>query len=530
MCIVAAGTNTIRANDSAVPPVTRLTKSYFPKFFPTCSPDGSRIVYSRHHDHRRAANKILMGLRIVHADGTGDRPLMPEFDAAVQIQEHAAFSPDGKRIYLSGGGNDTGNAAKDLFVCDVDEEFRATNLRKLVPGAGVQIGEQASPSPDGKELVVTDTSHNLWVVGSDGKGKRKLIQSAGNYCFQEHWSPDGEWIAFASDRDGNIEIYKIRRDGTELTRLTEHRGVDCRPRWSPDARWIAFVSNRTGNEDVYVMRADGSEVRNLTAHEAVDDHPAWSPDAKQLLFVSLRDGGFDFYQLPVPIDLQITSKPILAPPTSAQTGDLVAYYNFDADTGPLVKDHAGRNTMQLFDAKLLQKSGRGCLQLDGQKSYAACGNGSGLHLAGPMTAMFWVRPRSSKENGYMLSKQGFNVYLGPDSLPRFESRSAADTAWITLTGTHAAAPGKWTHVAIVFSPDAQLMSIFVDGKPAGEQARADGKLGGVEGFPLELGHYVASKSQRFAGELDEIRLYHRALTAAEIAEHAQQRGQVGVEE
>jgi concanavalin A-like lectin/glucanase superfamily protein len=233
----------------------------------------------------------------------------------------------------------------------------------------------------------------------------------------------------------------------------------------------------------------------------------------------------------VPEDLQVTSKPILSPqPAPAETGDLAAYYNFDKDAGPLIKDHAGRNTMQLFDAKLVQQDGRGCVQFDGQKSYAACGNGAALHLDGPMTASFWLKPLSSQGNGYILSKQGFNVYLGPDSVPRFETRTAADNAWVTLASSQAVPSGKWSQIAIVFSPDDKAMLIYVDGKPAGQMARTDGKLGAVTGFPLEFGQYVASKSQRFTGELDEIRLYRRALSAAEIADAVEeQRAKIGVD-
>ena len=523
VCAVAAS-----AAD-AVPAVERITRSYFSKFFLTYSPDGRRLVYSRHYDNRRAANKILMGLRIVDADGTGDRPLLPEYDAQVQIQEHAAFSPDGKRLYLSGGGNDTGNSSKDVFVCDIEADYQAAKLRKVIPTDGSRIGEQPGLSPDGAEIVATDPSHNLWIVGGDGQGKRKLIQSAGNYCFQPAWSPDGEWIAFASDRNGNIDIYKIRQDGTELTRLTDANSVDCRPKWSPDARWMAFVSNRTGNEDVYVMRADGTDVRNLTENLAVDDHPAWSPDGKQLAFVSMRDGGFDLYRMNVPADLQITNRPIKAAPPPIPVGDLVAHYNFDHDVGELVKDQAGTNTMQLFGAELVQTDGRGCLRFDGLDSYAACGNGRRLQLAGPMTLSLWLKIDSTKGNGYVLSKQGFNIYVGPDGAPRFETRSAADDAWITLAAQDKVAPAAWTHLAAVFSPEEKAVLIFVDGKLSGRQERTDGKLGAVQGFPLEFGHYVASKSQRLHGEVDEIRLYRRDLSAKEIAELARdQRSQVGV--
>jgi len=523
--------NGLTSAEDAAPAVERLTKSYYPKFFLTSTPDGSRLLYSRHYDNRRAANKILMGLRIVNADGTDDRPLMPQFDAQVQIQEHPTISPDGKRLYFTGGGNDTGNASKDIFVCELADDFQVASLKKLAEN-GPLIGEQPGLSPDGRELVATDVSHNLWVVGSDGKDRKKLIQSAGNYCFQQAWSPDGEWIAFASDRDGNIELYKIRRDGTALTRLTDDAGVDCRPKWSPDARWLAFVSNRSGNEEIYVMRGDGTEIRNLTQNSAVDDHPAWSPDGKRLSFVSLRDGGFDLYRLVVPVDLQITSKPIITPPSSpAETGDLVAAFNFDKDAGTQIKDQAGKNTLQLFNAQLVQRDGRGFVRFDGAKSTAACGNGSGLHLAGPMTISLWIRLAAASGNGYVISKHGYNIYVGPNRIPRFESRSAADNAWVTLPAKDALTIGEWMHVVAVFSAEEQVMRLYLDGKPTGELSRTDGKLGAVEGHPLEFGHYVASKSQFFSGDLDEIRLYRTALAEQEVLElHESQRRLVGVAE
>jgi hypothetical protein len=209
---------------------------------------------------------------------------------------------------------------------------------------------------------------------------------------------------------------------------------------------------------------------------------------------------------------------------------LVAAYNFDKDAGTFVKDHAGKNTMQLFDAQLIQKNGRGCLRFNGKSSYASCGNGASLHLAGPMTISLWVKIDSAKENGYVFSKQGINIYIGPDGLPRFETRSAADNAWVTLSAKDKITAGAWTHVAAVFSPEAKALLLFVNGKLSGQMERTDGKLGAVEGFPLEFGHYVASKSQRMSGDLDEARLYRRALSAEEIIRLTdEQRPQVGVD-
>jgi TolB protein len=75
--------------------------------------------------------------------------------------------------------------------------------------------------------------------------------------------------------------------------------MDYRPQWSPDGKWLAFTSNRDGNYEIYLMRPDGTELRNLTQHPALDDHAAWFPDGSGLAFVSTRDGGFDVYRMSV---------------------------------------------------------------------------------------------------------------------------------------------------------------------------------------------------------------------------------------
>ncbi|MGH2538376.1 MAG: TolB family protein [Candidatus Promineifilaceae bacterium] len=92
-------------------------------------------------------------------------------------------------------------------------------------------------------------------------------------------------IAFASDRNGNEEIYLMNADGTGVLNLTNHPAADGMPAWSPDGRKIAFASDRSGNEEIYVMDADGSNVTRLTYDAAHDEWPAWSPDGEQITFV-----------------------------------------------------------------------------------------------------------------------------------------------------------------------------------------------------------------------------------------------------
>lgn len=519
LCLLILATATCSQGADDPVPVIRLTTSHFSKFFLRYSPDGSHLVYCRHYANRRASGQVLQGLHIVRADGSHDRRLLTEYDRDVQIQEHPAWSPDGKRLVISGGGNDTANSAKDLFICDLDASYRATQLRKIIPGTSVNIGEEPCWSPDGKQLCAVSTAERLLVVDADGKNLSQILQVDGSYCHQPDWSPDGQWIAFATDRDGNVEVYKVRVDGTELTRLTNSPGLDSRPRWSPDGRWLTFTSNRDGNYDIFLMRDDGQSVRPLTRNRATDDHAAWSPDGKSIAFVSMRDGGFDLYRATVPDELQITNRPPVSRPEVA-AGDLILHYSFDdtARDSLKVTDLARRHTLDLQGARLTPTHGSqfNALTLDGASSFASAGNAVDLRMKGPFTISLWVNPEPGKGNGYLVSKHGWNIYLGSDLIPRFETRTAADQAWDTLSAKQPLPAGSWSFLACVFDPGAAKLRIYINGELSAESPRTDGAIGSVESFPLVFGHYVATRTQAFQGQLDEIRLDRRALSAADL--------------
>jgi hypothetical protein len=174
--------------------------------------------------------------------------------------------------------------------------------------------------------------------------------------------------------------------------------------------------------------------------------------------------------------------------------------------------------MQLTGARVVVEDGRGTLAFDGKTAHAVCGNAEALHLAGPLTISLWVRPDAVNGNGYLISKHGWNIYLGSDSVPRFETRTAADKDWDTLPATVPVKKDEWTFVAAVFDRERKKLAIFVDGTLSVERERTDGGIGAVRGYPLELGHYCASKTQQFKGRLDEVRLYSRVLSAKEIQE------------
>ena len=97
----------------------------------------------------------------------------------------------------------------------------------------------------------------------DGNNVRRLT----NHRSQDgdpSWSPDGRSIAFFSLRDDspeiagiNPEIYVMNADGGNVRRLTNHNAWDYVPSWSPDSRFIAFASKRDDNRDVYVIEGFG---------------------------------------------------------------------------------------------------------------------------------------------------------------------------------------------------------------------------------------------------------------------------------
>src|SRR5450755_5060672 len=87
------------------------------------------------------------------------------------------------------------------------------------------------------------------------------------------------------------DLWIANENGSGVQRLTDNQARDVFPRFSPDGNWIAFSSNREGNYDVYVIPAAGGEPRQLTFNSANDDVVGWTPDGKKVLFASTRAKG-----------------------------------------------------------------------------------------------------------------------------------------------------------------------------------------------------------------------------------------------
>lgn len=94
----------------------------------------------------------------------------------------------------------------------------------------------------------------------------------------------GDRIAFVYDND----LWLVGREGGSARRLTQAAGMEREPAFSPDGRWLAFSANYNGNTDVYVMPSEGGEARRLTWHPGNDVVRGFTPDGKSVLFETPR--------------------------------------------------------------------------------------------------------------------------------------------------------------------------------------------------------------------------------------------------
>src|SRR6266404_2654981 len=95
-------------------------------------------------------------------------------------------------------------------------------------------------------------------------------------------SKDKVVFAYAGD------LWTASREGGAARRLTSHVGDELYPKFSPDGKWIAFTGEYDGNPDVYVVPAEGGEPKRLTFHPSNDIVLGWTPDGKDILFRSDR--------------------------------------------------------------------------------------------------------------------------------------------------------------------------------------------------------------------------------------------------
>jgi Tol biopolymer transport system component len=157
--------------------------------------------------------------------------------------------------------------------------------------------EDPAWSPDGRHIVLArdldpvrgQVNYEIFTMTASGGDERNITNDPDPLDGLPNWSPDGQRIAFTSNRDGDAEIYTVNVDGWHVQQLTDNDTFDGAPNWSPSGRKLSFQSYRAGQLSIYTMRRDGGHQERLT-YDAPDAFAsAWSPDGCLIVYSSFAN-------------------------------------------------------------------------------------------------------------------------------------------------------------------------------------------------------------------------------------------------
>lgn len=196
-----------------------------------------------------------------------------------------------------------------IHRCGATGTFDVSTIR--TNGTGLQemlatATDESGPdwSNDGRLAMTSDETgdRDVYVMNANGSGLTNLTNDPSTDAYPA-FSPDGSRIAFISDRSGNFDLYVMDDDGSNVQQLTFGSADDGTggggwgggPSWSPDGRFLAFESDRTGDVEIFTLNVETGKLFRVTRHRGVDVNPAFSPDGSRIAFSSDRGGDFDIY-------------------------------------------------------------------------------------------------------------------------------------------------------------------------------------------------------------------------------------------
>src|SRR5512139_1507991 len=248
--------------------------------------------------NRIGPSKLM--LYVSNADGSGERPLLPP--TAVRDYD-ASFSADGKWFVFTSERDGEGDGQADIYRVRPD----GTGLERLTRDTSME--DAGVLSPDGSKLAYVSTkggarTANIWVMdlrtrkakNLTGDGKTEPHPTMNGY-FRPSWSPDGQWIAFSSDRgEGWIgaetgagaghshptSLYVMHADGSGMRRLTTTTPKTSigSPQWSADGRKLLVYEVPT--RDTFGARMGGFGIAQLSATSQIVEIDVASGERKVL--------------------------------------------------------------------------------------------------------------------------------------------------------------------------------------------------------------------------------------------------------
>ena len=246
---------------------------------PAFSPDGQTISFTR---------SVSEGMQDVYTVAVkGGDPVRLTSDSR-NVYGHA-WTTDGKHLLFA--SNRTGRMG--LW------RIRASGGTPAWVGLG--DGQASFPNIAGQRMAYQQSAGqvNVWQVeaGQDSSAAPLIASTA--WDLHPQFSPDGQRIAFTSNRSGSYEIWTSNRDGAGAVKLTNFGGpFTSTPRWSPDGRRLVFTARPGGQADVYVIDIEDALPRRLTTDLTDEMAASWSRDGESIYFSSNRTGMWQVWTMP----------------------------------------------------------------------------------------------------------------------------------------------------------------------------------------------------------------------------------------
>ena len=200
------------------------------------------------------------------------------------------WSPDGRFLYFA---SDRGGSM-GIWRIGIDEASGRPTSGPTPVATGVDVSmDLPHLSGDGATLVFRSmiASVNPAAIAFDPVTERAgpvtLLQHRTAILTPYDVSADGQWLALANTRERQEDLFLMRRDGTELSRVTDDPARDRSPYFSPDGSSLTFFSNRSGKYQGWSVRRDGGSPTPLTDISGKEiNYTFMSPDGRQLLVAS----------------------------------------------------------------------------------------------------------------------------------------------------------------------------------------------------------------------------------------------------